>query len=93
MPKIMQKLKEFLEKNPTLKIEIGGHTDNQGSKSHNLDLSKNRAKAVADWLIMNKIDKNRLSYKGYADDEPVMSNDTAEGRAKNRRTEFKIIGQ
>ncbi|MBI35132.1 MAG: hypothetical protein CMP67_07195 [Flavobacteriales bacterium] len=89
----LEKLKEFLEKNPTLKIEIGGHTDNQGSKSHNLDLSKNRAKAVADWLIMNKIDKNRLSYKGYADDEPVMSNDTAEGRAKNRRTEFKIIGQ
>ena len=58
-----------------------------------LELSKNRAKAVSYWLIMNKISKDRLSYKGYADDEPIMSNEIADGRSKNRRTEFKIIGK
>ena len=89
----LEKLKEFLNRNPTLTIEIGGHTDNQGSRSHNIELSKNRAKAVSDWLIMNKISKNRLSYKGYADDEPIMSNEIADGRSKNRRTEFKITGK
>ncbi len=89
----LEKLKEFLDRNPTLKIEIGGHTDNQGSRPHNLELSKNRAKAVSYWLIMNKISKDRLSYKGYADDEPIMSNEIADGRSKNRRTEFKIVGK
>lgn len=88
----LTKLKEYLEMNPTLKIEIGGHTDNQGSKDHNLKLSNNRARSVYEWLIMNKISKERLSFKGYADDQPIDSNETLEGRAKNRRTEFKIIG-
>ena len=89
----LNKLKEFLQKNPTLKIEVGGHTDSQGVKSHNIELSKNRAKAVSDWLIMNEISKDRLSYKGYADNEPIASNENTEGRSKNRRTEFKIIGK
>jgi outer membrane protein OmpA-like peptidoglycan-associated protein len=89
----LQKLKEFLDRNSTLKIEIGGHTDNKGSKAHNIELSKNRAKAVSHWLIMNKISQDRLSYKGYADEEPIMSNEIADGRSKNRRTEFKIIGK
>ncbi|MBK21441.1 MAG: hypothetical protein CMP63_03870 [Flavobacteriales bacterium] len=89
----LEKLKEFLEKNPTLKIEIGGHTDNQGSKLHNMELSKNRAKSVSYWLMMNNVPKERLSYKGYADNEPIMSNENPEGRSKNRRTEFKIIGK
>lgn len=89
----LEKLREYLEKNPTLKIEIGGHTDNQGSKTHNQELSKNRARAVYEWLIMNKIAKERLSFAGYADDLPIDSNETLEGRAKNRRTEFKIIGK
>tara|TARA_Y100000589_G_scaffold295780_1_gene302451 strand:+ start:524 stop:2467 length:1944 start_codon:yes stop_codon:yes gene_type:complete len=89
----LEKLKEFLVRNPNLTIEIGGHTDNQGSRSYNIELSKNRAKAVSDWLIMNKISKNRLSHKGYADDQPIMSNEIADGRSKNRRTEFKITGK
>ena len=89
----LEKLKEFLQRNPTLKIEIGGHTDNQGSKSHNIQLSKNRAKAVSYWLIMNDVAKERLSYKGYADNEPIMSNENPNGRSKNRRTEFKIMAK
>lgn len=88
----LEKLREYLEKNPTLKIEIGGHTDNQGSKAHNQELSTNRSRAVYEWLIMNKIAKERLSFAGYADDIPIDSNETPEGRAKNRRTEFKIVG-
>ncbi len=89
----LDKLKEFLEKNPILKIEIGGHTDNKGSKAHNLQLSKNRAKSVYEWLITNGVPKDKLSFAGYADDLPLKSNDTAEGRQENRRTEFKIIGK
>ena len=58
-----------------------------------MKLSKNRARAVYEWLIMNKIAKERLSFAGYADDLPIDSNETLEGRAKNRRTEFKIIGK
>ena len=89
----LMKLKEYLDKNPTLKIEIGGHTDNQGGKEHNLTLSKNRARAVYEWLIMHNIGKDRLSYEGYADNQPIADNSSTEGRAKNRRTEFKITGK
>ena len=73
-------------------IEISGHTDNQGSREHNTKLSKNRAKTVYDYLIAHEIVANRLTYKGYGFDKPIGTNDTAEGRANNRRTEFKIIG-
>lgn len=86
----LEKLKDFLEKNPSLHIEISGHTDNQGSKQHNLVLSKNRARSVYEWLIMNKVAKERLTFKGYADEQPLLSNETPEGRSKNRRTEFLI---
>jgi len=89
----LKKLAEFLEKNPQLKIEIGGHTDNQGSKSHNQVLSEKRAKSVMDWLIVNGLKATGLSYKGYADSEPIKENNSEEGRAENRRTEFKIIGK
>lgn len=88
----LKKLVDFLEKNPTLKVEIGGHTDNQGSKSHNQTLSENRSKAVMDWLISNGVEATRLSSKGYADSVPLQDNNTPEGRAENRRTEFKITG-
>lgn len=88
----LEKLKGFLEENATLKIEIGGHTDNTGSKDHNLELSKNRARSVYEWLIMNGIKKDRLTFKGYADEVPVATNETEEGRAENRRTEFTILG-
>ncbi len=89
----LKKLAEFLNKNIVLKIEIGGHTDNQGLKSHNQILSEKRAKSVMEWLIINGVKADRLSYKGYADDEPLKENTSEEGRAENRRTEFKIIGK
>jgi outer membrane protein OmpA-like peptidoglycan-associated protein len=87
----LEKLLGFLNQNPSLKIEISGHTDNVGSKEANLKLSEGRAKAVVDYLLKVGIDGNRLASKGYGDSRPIDDNNTPEGRANNRRTEFKII--
>ena len=87
----LEKLIDFLKNNPLVKIEIGGHTDNIGSEEYNQILSENRARAVFNYLLKNEIEKSRLSYQGYGFSLPLASNDTANGRAKNRRTEFKII--
>jgi outer membrane protein OmpA-like peptidoglycan-associated protein len=87
----LHKLLELLKNNPKLKIEISGHTDIIGTMGHNLELSKNRAKTVYDYLILNGIVKDRLSFEGYGSNNPVDSNETEAGRANNRRTEFKII--
>jgi outer membrane protein OmpA-like peptidoglycan-associated protein len=84
-------LVDLLIKNPQMKIEIGGHTDNKGTKAYNQKLSENRAKSVYEYLISKGIEESRLSYKGYDFSEPIATNDTDEGRAKNRRTEFKIV--
>jgi len=75
---------------PGLKIEISGHTDNIGAESFNELLSQRRADAVVNYLVEKGVRKNRLSAKGYGQSNPVDSNDTAEGRASNRRTEFEI---
>jgi flagellar motor protein MotB len=76
---------------PALKIEISGHTDNVGTESFNELLSQRRADAVVNYLVGKGVDKNRLTAKGYGQYNPVESNDTAEGRSSNRRTEFEII--
>lgn len=87
----LNKLKDFLIKNPTIKIELGGHTDSDGDDKHNLTLSDNRAKAVKDWLVANGIEGTRLSHKGYGEKMPIAPNDTPDNKAKNRRTEVKIL--
>ncbi len=87
----LDKLYSFLVQNPNLKIEISGHTDNQGAETLNLELSKNRALSVYNYLVKKGINKNRLSYKGYGASEPVASNDNEKGRKQNRRTEIKIL--
>ena len=76
---------------PKMVIEIGGHTDNKGSLEYNTKLSSNRAKSVVDYLISHGVAKERLSYKGYAYQNPIDTNDTEEGRQNNRRVEFKVI--
>ncbi len=86
----LDKLVSYLQQN-TVRIEIGGHTDNQGSDEYNDRLSENRAKAVYDYLVQKGIPANRLQYKGYGMRMPVADNSTEKGRAANRRTEFKII--
>jgi outer membrane protein OmpA-like peptidoglycan-associated protein len=89
----LMKLIEFLTANPTVHIEISGHTDNVGPDQINQTLSENRAKSVYQYLITNGIVASRLVYKGYGKTQPIASNDTDEDRAKNRRTEFKIISK
>lgn len=81
---------ELLSDNPTLEIEIGGHTDNTGSESYNVRLSTKRAKAVVDYLIEQGIDENRLEYKGYGSEKPVGDNESETGRTENRRTELTV---
>jgi outer membrane protein OmpA-like peptidoglycan-associated protein len=83
----------LLESNETIRIEISGHTDNVGSLSSNKKLSTARAKAVVDYLIKKGISTDRLEYKGYAFSMPIAPNDTSEGRAKNRRVEFKVLSK
>ncbi len=86
------KLVQMLNENNTIKIEIAGHTDNTGKPADNLLLSKNRAKAVSDYLISKNIAAARITHKGFGETKPIAENTTAEGRAANRRTEFKIVG-
>ena len=88
----LEKLLDFLNKRPTLRIEISGHTDNKGSARYNKKLSDERAKSVVTYLVNKGIDINRLEAKGYGFDEPIATNDTDEGRQMNRRTEFMVIG-
>lgn len=87
----IQILTSFLKRNPNLKVELAGHTDNVGSESYNLKLSSERAESVRKALIINGIDETRLTAKGYGASKPIMTNDTDEHRALNRRTEMIII--
>jgi len=80
-----------MEANPTMDIEIAGHTDSDGSSSSNETLSDNRANAVYSYLLENGVAKERLTFKGYGEEKPVATNETEEGKALNRRVEFVII--
>ena len=87
----LNKLLAFLNKDPQIKISIEGHTDNVGEVKENQILSENRAIAIYNYLTQNKIAENRLSYKGFGETKPLLSNETESGRMINRRTSFKII--
>jgi outer membrane protein OmpA-like peptidoglycan-associated protein len=87
----LQNLVRLLKNNPSIKIEISGHTDNVGDPKANQSLSEIRANEVMKYLVVNGIDKSRMTAKGYGSSIPLESNDTEEGRKQNRRTEFKIL--
>ena len=87
----LEKLVQLMKENPTLVIQIDGHTDDIGKPADNLVLSENRAKAVVNFLIAKGIVSKRLSYKGFGSNQPVADNNTEAGRAKNRRTEVKVV--
>lgn len=89
----LNRLKRIMNDNPTMKLEIGGHTDSRGADSYNLKLSKSRAKSVVNYLIEQGIPSDKLTYKGYGETDPVASNDTEEGRQENRRVEFKVMSK
>lgn len=89
----LDKVVQLLKDNPTLKIEISGHTDTIGKAEDNLQLSEKRAQSVVKYLALKGIAPERLSSKGYGATQPIASNNTEEGRSQNRRTELKILSR
>ncbi|MFP4018535.1 MAG: OmpA family protein, partial [Bacteroidales bacterium] len=87
----LERVANLLKENPSIKLEISGHTDNVGSYVANKKLSEDRAESVVDYLIGQGVDRDRLKYVGHSFTKPVASNDTPEGRQKNRRVEFEIL--
>ena len=79
-----------LRMNPTIKVEVAGHTDSAGAEDYNLGLSTRRALTVRDYLVRNGVDESRVSVRGYGETQPIADNSTAEGRAENRRVVLRI---
>jgi outer membrane protein OmpA-like peptidoglycan-associated protein len=88
---VLDQFVEFLQENPGVKVEVQGHTDNEGVASKNKVLSENRARVVKEYLQNKGIDASRLSHVGYGQEQPKVPNTTPENKAKNRRTDFKIL--
>ena len=89
--RILDDVVTIMQANPSLKIEIQGHTDNKGSSAYNKTLSQKRANAVMEYIAKKGVEKERLSAIGYGFEKPAASNDTEEGRAENRRVELNPI--
>ncbi|MGD1844773.1 MAG: OmpA family protein [Salibacteraceae bacterium] len=89
--KVLDNVATVLKANPAYKLTIHGHTDNTGNADRNLELSKQRAQAAKEYLVAKGVDASRITAEGFGDAKPVAGNDTEEGRAKNRRVEFKIV--
>jgi OOP family OmpA-OmpF porin len=87
----LENIVAFMTVNPTVSIELGGHTDDVGSDAANMELSQKRAKSVYDYLIGAGIAATKLKFKGYGETKPVVPNINEENRAKNRRIEFKVL--
>lgn len=90
---ILTRFAEYLLENSSLKIAIHGHTDDLGDDNQNLILSKNRAKAVMDFLVAKGIESSRLSSEGFGEKKPKLPNTSNQNRAKNRRTEFLLLSE
>ena len=88
---VLDEIADLLTKNRDFKVEIQGHTDNTGSQAMNMKLSKDRANSVAAYLVNKGVTADQLTTEGYGPSRPIASNDTAAGRAKNRRVELKPI--
>ena len=90
----LQDLIDLMQQYPSLKIEIRGHTDNQGAQEYNKELSLRRAESVVSHLQKyGGINTSRLNFNGYGDSQPISSNETLEGRQQNRRVEFLVLSQ
>ncbi len=88
-----ERLIKFMQQYPKINIMVIGHTDNVGDSEYNLQLSQMRSKFLVDKLIEYGVSPERLDWDGYGDQKPVADNNTAQGRKKNRRIEFKIISK
>ena len=89
----LNKLVEGFKKNPALTVEIAGHTDNVGNDEYNMKLSEARAQSVVKYLVSKGVSENAVRGQGYGETQPVGDNNTARGKAKNRRIEMRIISQ
>jgi len=89
----LDKLHRFLSENPSVRIEISGHTDSIGTQQYNQQLSHKRARSVYRYLVEKGVEPRRLEYKGYGESRPMAPNHTPEGRARNRRTQIEILGE
>ncbi|ULQ54826.1 OmpA family protein [Flavihumibacter fluvii] len=89
----LDQLVHLLKENPTLQIQINGYTDNVGKAADNLKLSNGRAQSVVNYLGKNGIDPKRLRFQGFGATQPIADNSTEEGRARNRRTELKVVAE
>ena len=87
---ILNRIADVFLRNPGLEVEVAGHTDATGSHSYNQDLSLERARVVVEYLVSRGVDAARLTPRGYGPDRPVASNETAAGRARNRRVEMAL---
>ena len=87
----LDRLAAIMQENPTMVIELGGHTDNQGDKKLNQELSEQRVVAVINYLRQKGVARNRMTGKGYGETKPIKPNDTEVNRQQNRRVEFKIL--
>lgn len=85
--------KVLVEHANILKIEVGGHTDSQGSSSYNRKLSQSRSESVREYLVKGGVEAERLTARGYGESSPIADNETEEGRSENRRVEFRILSQ
>ena len=88
---LIREMATTLNANDYLQIEVAGHTDSQGSAENNQGLSDRRAKTVYDYLIRYGVDPDRLSFQGYGESQPIADNETADGRATNRRVELRVV--
>ena len=87
----LQKIIRFMHDNPTIRVEISGHTDNSGQPTYNKQLSEKRALSVFQYITQKGISPKRLTFVGYGQDKPLATNATPEGRQLNRRIEFQIL--
>lgn len=88
---ILTKALNTLRTNPNLRVEIQGHTDDVGSNTANQRLSEKRANSVRDYFVSKGIDANRMTARGYGEDQPLVPNDSQENRSRNRRIQFRVI--
>ncbi len=82
-----------LVKNPTINVEVAGHTDSDGTAAYNESLSERRARTVRDYLATRGVDMNRMTVRGYGEAEPIADNSTAAGKAQNRRVVLRITSR
>jgi outer membrane protein OmpA-like peptidoglycan-associated protein len=87
----LDKISRFLNENPGIRVEISGHTDDQGADAYNQQLSQKRAKAVGDYMVTRGVQASRLKEMGYGSKKPLKPNDSEANRQINRRIEFRII--